>query len=287
MAIVTGTATDYKTMLADFITFITTNASLVSGGQNWSVLRTVTASGHNDHLLRGPGLAGTDQIHVRLQSAEAGSNYGWNCNGFVSYNSALANDVQPGSSPVVGMALRNATIPYWFLANGRRFMIIAKVSTYYMSLYGGFILPWATPAEYPYPLYVGGSHVDATTQNYTLATAAVGSFWKPAAGCAYLRDTAGAWLEVDANFAGDAMIFPYAFEILQAAHADGSRAVWPCILIKNTAPTNIFGVLDGVHGLQYTGVSAEDTFTLGGKANTVFPSVYMTTKWSYAGITQE
>lgn len=293
MAIVTGTSPDYKTLLADFITFITTNASLVSGSQQWTVLRTVASGGHNDHLLRRPGLAGTDQIHVRLRSVESGANYGWDCNGFVSYNSVLANDAQPGISPVCGMALHNASIPYWFLANGRRFMIIAKVSTYYMSLYGGFILPWATPAEYPYPLYVGGSHQSGTSHNYTQATGVVGSFWNPATACAYIRDTAGTWIETAGHnntsspSTIDGIMWPYAFNIAQAAHADGSRALWPCVLIKRVAPTNIFGVLDGVQALQYTGVAAEDTFTSGGKSHTVFPTVYMSDKFSYAGLVME
>lgn len=293
MSIVTGTSADYKTLLADFITFLTTDASLVSGGQQWSVLRTVTSGGHNDHLLRGPGLSGGDQIHIKLKSAESGTNYGWECNGFVSYNSVLSNDAQPGISPPCGMALRDTSMPYWFLANGRRFMVIAKVSTYYMSLYGGFILPWATPAEYPYPLFIGASHASAVGSNYTTATQNVGSFWDLAPNCGWLRDTAGDWLEVQSHNSsgafpgGECIMFPYASDIGQTEHADGSRAVWPCVILKYNAPTGIFGVLDGVQGLQYTGVGAEDTFTLGGKSHIVFPSVYRSDKFSYAAIVLE
>lgn len=287
MSISTGTATNYITMLADFVSFLTADSALVTAGQNWSVLRTDTVGSHNDHLLRGPGLAGTDQIHIRLRSDSSGSNYGWTCQGFVSYNSAQTNASQPGISPSCGMALRNDTIPYWFLANGRRFMIIAKVSTYYMSLYGGFILPWATPAEYPYPMYVGGSHQTAISHNYTTASTAVGSFWKPAGNCGWLRDTAGAWLETRGDWSGDAATYPYAFNLAITQHADNSRSVWPCVLFRHTTPNNIFGVLDGVQGLQHINVGAEDTFTLSGSPHTVFQSVYLATKWSYAALKME
>lgn len=287
MSIVTGSSPDYKTMLADFISFLTTNAELVSAEQNWSVLRTDVVSTHNDHLLRGPGLAGTDQIHVRLRSDSSGSNYGWTCQGFVSYNSALTNSNQPGISPTCGMALRNDTIPYWFLANGRRFMVIAKVSTYYMSLYAGFFLPWATPAEYPYPMYVGGSHQSAISHNYTTTSSVVGSFWKPAASCAYLRDTAGAWLQVTDTHSEDCAVYPYAFNLALTQNAEGAMAVWPCVLFKRSTPKNIFGVLDGVEAMQYINNGAENTFTLTGKPYTVFPTVHLATKWAYAALLME
>jgi hypothetical protein len=50
-------------------------------------------------------------------------------------------------------------MPYWFRANGRSFSFGVKVSTSFEGGYLGFILPYATPSQYPYPLAVGGSLV--------------------------------------------------------------------------------------------------------------------------------
>ena len=41
-------------------------------------------------------------------------------------------------------------MPYWFIANGRRFIVIVRVSSVYQSAYAGFILPYHLPNTF-YP----------------------------------------------------------------------------------------------------------------------------------------
>lgn len=53
----------------------------------------------------------------------------------------------------------NTLMPYWFAASGRSLRFGVKVATSYEGGYLGFILPYGSPNQYPYPLAVGGSLV--------------------------------------------------------------------------------------------------------------------------------
>lgn len=289
MALATGTASNYQDLLARLITFLTTDSNLVAALQNWTVVRTVTAGGENDHLIRGPGYAGTDNIYLRILSANAGGNYGFTLHGFVSYNSLVANSGQPGISPPVGMALWNSSIPYWFVADGRRFIIIAKVSTYYMTMHGGFYLPYATPAAAPYPMFIAGSHVDATSLPYTTASQVVGSIWDAATDCAYVRHMDGSWVMCAVHNSSGSYntgnIWPYDAYYGLVAAPDNSLAGWPISLSSVVSGNpHTYGEIDGILGLPYDGLSAEDTFTQDGANHIVIPSVYRTTVRSFAGV---
>lgn len=299
MAYETGTATNYQDLLAKLITFLTTNSDLVTAGQEWSVLDTVAvtngAVGDLSHLLRGPGLSGTDEVHVRIysQGFTAGDSFGFGCQGFVSYNPSVHHGIQPGFSEYLGMALWNSTIPYWFIANGRRFIIVAKVSTVYTSLYAGFYLPYATPSEMPYPIIVAGSHEDAVAHRWSVADHNVGGFFDPSDGNAYLRHNDGTWLPF-ANYINgnggsrqtlsDHCIYPYDIDLQLRENFDGSRPLIPCVLHSNYSGGNAYGELDGVFFTSGFGLGSEDTITESGDTHLVVQSVYRTTRLSYAAI---
>lgn len=295
MAYESGTATSYTDLLAKLITFLTTNATLVSASQNWTVLNTTTVgTGENSHLLRGPGLAGADEIHVRLYGSSDAANdkYGIGCQGFVSYNSSLAHGSQPGISAFTGMALWNSSIPYWFVANGRRFIVVAKVSTTYSSLYAGFYLPYATPTEFPYPILVSGSHEDATTHRWSQSTHDVGGFWDPSDGNAFLRHNDGTWLTF-ANYSDSSgarnnstanNFYPYNTDLELRENIDGSYCLLPIVTHSNYSSGNVYGELDGVFFTTGYGVASEDTVTVGADTYLIVQSVYRTDRRSYAAI---
>lgn len=295
MAVATGTATNYTDLLARLITFLTTDATLVGLGQNWTVLSTTTTTtGENSHLLRGPGLSGSDQIHVRVygSSIATSDRFGFGAQGFVSYNSGLSHGDQPGASGYVGMGLWNSSIPYWFIANGRRFIVVAKVSTTYASLYAGFYLPYATPTEFPYPIAVMGSHEDATTHRWSQADFNVGGFWDPSSGNAALRHNDGAWVNLAnyqdnggarSNLTSDC-VWPYDVDLGLRENADGSYTLLPVIPHSNYSTGNVYGELDGVFFTSGFGVGSEDTVTIGGDTYLIVQSVYRTDRRSYAAI---
>jgi hypothetical protein len=130
-------------------------------------------------IFQAPGNAGTDEIYTGLRS-EYDSVNGWYnlfLNGFTGYDSDIVDFFdQPGALPgysatnpmVVPMIpCWNSSIPYWFAADGRSFRIAVKVSTSFEGGYLGFITPYATPSQYPYPLAVGGSLIPDESQRDT------------------------------------------------------------------------------------------------------------------------
>jgi len=120
-------------------------------------------------ILKALGNSGLDEIYTGIR-AEYDSAAGWYnlfMNGYTGYD---ANEPswfnQPGALPGYGaqytratpmVPLWNTTMPYWMVASGRSFRFCIKVGTNYEGGYLGFILPYATPNQYPYPLAVGGS----------------------------------------------------------------------------------------------------------------------------------
>lgn len=217
MSTSSGTATDYIDLLAKLRTFLTTDTTLVSLGQNWTELHTnatpytrvdfgQTNTVEFETYLRAPGLSTTEEIFVQLQAfTNAGTGiFNWRLRGAVGYISANDWFHQPGASPDAFLYLWNAAIPYWFIANGQRVIVAAQVSAEYESMYLGKFLPDATPGQYPYPLFIGGGGADATPLGGTQgndATAANlahsdvsnfhAAFFDPA--CAFICDLNGVW----------------------------------------------------------------------------------------------
>lgn len=300
MAYVTGTATGYADYYNKLITFLTTNSSLVAAGQQWEVLTNNMAGQTLDdsHLLRGPGLSAIDQIHIRIgRDSNPGADiYGITSQYFVSYNPSFNQSLQPGQSNAVGMALWDNPMPYWFIANGRRFICIAKVSTVYTSMYCGFYLPYSTPSELPYPILVLGSHDDAITYRWSTANHAVGGFWDPSSGNGYARDGSGAELGVanyingtggSRQFSGSTAIWPYDVDLQLRENYDGTQSLLPTIFHTNYNGGNVYGELQGVFFTSAFGLGSEDTVTIDSKTYLIVQSVYRTDRRSYAAILLE
>mgnify|MGYP003403914263 CR=1 len=120
-------------------------------------------------IFKAVGNAGSDEIFTGIRS-EYSSADGWYnlfLNGFTGYD---VNEnswfKQPGCIPDASQATAyripmipcwNTTMPYWFVASGRSFRLAVKISTNFEGGYMGFLLPYATPSQYPYPLAIGGS----------------------------------------------------------------------------------------------------------------------------------
>lgn len=141
----------------------------------WSALLLLQADGTvanqfgSEVLFKARGNAGADAIYTGIRS-EYDDTAGWYnlfLNGYTGYDPSEQSwfrqpgalpGFESGSSRVVPMVpCWNSAMPYWFAASGRSFRMGLKVSTVYEGAYLGFILPWATPGQYPYPLAVGGS----------------------------------------------------------------------------------------------------------------------------------
>lgn len=169
MAVSQGTATNFVDFYNKLRDFLTTNSTLVSLGQNWTQIagNTGTLTIDDTITVRGPGLSGADQIRVRLKPVYSvvDNRYNLELVGVPNWNPALDQESQFNMSAPVYIHLWNSSMPYTFVASGRRFVAVAQVTSVVQACYAGFILPYALPAEYPYPMAIGGSS-NVSTFNY-------------------------------------------------------------------------------------------------------------------------
>jgi hypothetical protein len=164
MAYITGTASDHINLWDTLLDFLQNNTDLVAAGQNWSV-----AWQHPDYatttqqlVLEGPGLSGADKVLVGLWRRD----YLWQTDESVIALNGMTGIIPTATSwgehvNVLGytpyMFLDTNPMQYWMVANGRRFVVVVRISTVYLAMYGGLYMPYATPQAYPYPLFIGGS----------------------------------------------------------------------------------------------------------------------------------
>ncbi len=155
MAFKTGQATDYADLLEQLVAFVT-DPTQMGQGNAWTALRHIAG---DQAILEGPGSSGTDGIVVGAQlfHDDGGQYYNWRLLGATGFdtNQPFAN--QPGAMTGPVLPLWNAGIGYWFVASARRIIVVAQVSTVFVTAYLGFLDSYATPDQYPYPLVVGGS----------------------------------------------------------------------------------------------------------------------------------
>lgn len=222
MAYETGTATDHADLWDRFMSFITTDPELVALGQNWDIVWGSDSNSDADDaslgvVLRGPGLADDASVYIAMRRDDAniaGDVSTWymrGCTGVIE--SAAAYNLHVNTTPyAVKMFTRPNTMRYWFMASGRRFIIVVQVGTVYEAMYGGFFLPYADPTVYTYPLFIGGSagsggNTEATSHTsvaddhslfpFSNSNSLTGSTgYMPSA---WMLDPSGAWLKVSKN----------------------------------------------------------------------------------------
>lgn len=126
-------------------------------------------------ILKARGNSGTEAIYtgIRCEYEAAAGWYNLFMNGYTGFDpNEQSWFKQPGALNGYGAQYTCAvpmvpcwdtTMPYWFVASGRSFRFAVKVSTSYEGGYLGYILPYATPGQFPYPLAVGGSLVPNST----------------------------------------------------------------------------------------------------------------------------
>jgi hypothetical protein len=127
----------------------------------WENKRTVTGSSA-EYIWRAPGNDDTNSIYVGVQRfLDVSGDYdNLRLCGMSGFNSGLTFLNQPNAlhdgQPFLCL-LRTGSMPYWFVASGRRVVIVVKASTVYQSAYMGFIDTYGNPSQFPYPLAIGGS----------------------------------------------------------------------------------------------------------------------------------
>jgi hypothetical protein len=318
MAWTSGTSTNASDLFNKLITFLTTNASLVAAGEAWTLLRrdTFTADTKRDLAeLRGPGSSAGDAIYVQISlladaAAPAYSIRVLGSQSWLSSTPIINPESQPGSIQsgagslgiLPRMPIFNSAISYWFIANGRRFMVVAKSSAYWGSLYAGFLMPYATPSQYPYPLFIGAN--TSRGDNYQSADLDIAgsALWRNdgefSAFGAGLLQPSGGWIgtnRFDSTYTGRTWPWAMSLEARKISLGrfelgaltqlpSGESPLLPAILYNaaSTMPFTIWGELQGVYAVPGFGVAAGDTVTASGKSHLVVQAASSTNAARFA-----
>ena len=163
-------------------------------------------------LLQGSG-SGADEIYVGIRTftftVEGAKN--WELAGMTGFDTTQEWQGQPGispgrwdnQSPAGGcfVPLRDVAMNYWMSINSRRIIFVVQAGSTYHSGHLGFIDPFATSTQYPYPLYIAATSSEPT-RTADSADAGQGGFPDPVAdgaadlGPGNLRTPSGAWRKV-------------------------------------------------------------------------------------------
>jgi hypothetical protein len=291
----TLTAGDTAWVSGDTITFVLTAP--------WVALRAVAGT---EYIWQAPGNAGTDQILVgaSIFSNVGADYYNWRLGGFTGYASGNVFTNQPGGMTGPILPLWNSNIPYWFVADGKRVIVVAKVSTVFESCYLGFIDPYPSPGQWAYPMAVGGMMAFA----YEPAATSVSWRWSyagnghhaffvgfpgdavDAASSLRIRKPDGTWRGFGNSFAASAAypgaLWPAASGMTDLRpNLDGTYPMFPVLCTEHDGTTaNVFGELAGVMATTGHLNAAENTIAVGRETWLVIQNAHRTTKTDYAAL---
>jgi hypothetical protein len=204
---------------------------------------------------------------------------------------------QPGAITdyPAGMPLWNYAIPYWFFANGRRIIVVAKVGTSYETAYLGLMLPYATPQEHFYPMFVGGTQTAYSGRNRDVQHDGHRAFFNPwfysdINSAAALIWTPSVWARVS-NTSGNyyCKSFPYFMNDsrLFGQTLDGGYIVMPVQFYQprlEESGRHFFGALDGVYYVSGMNNAAENVITVAGEDYLVIQNCHRTAWNEHAAI---
>ncbi|GBL46213.1 phage protein [Sulfuriferula multivorans] len=271
-------------------------ASGMIAGERWVDDRWIDGATTQEWLTHAPGLAGTDAIYGGVYSSQdsGAPYYRWQIGANIGYVGGNDFFSQPGRLPAgqnfPGVTLANTAMPYWLVASGRRLVLVAKVGTVYEAMYLGFILPYATPGQYPYPLFVGGSLTGSAGWLSSLTGPDHRHFVDPGnftssstSSMSRLRDTSGRWAifmnrsgtsEIYTTDTGSTSYYDGSLPALREA-LTGEYALLP-ISLKETylGISNVYGEFDGCYWISGFGNAAENTITIGADNYLVVQNVY-------------
>jgi hypothetical protein len=282
----------------------------VAAGQNWEekIYQEVPGvSGQYETILRGPGLADDDDIYVGIRTRQSvpSDYYNWTIGGYTGFDAGLTFTTQPGyfAGTWPQVYLTNNAIKYWFVANGRRFVVVAKVSTVYEMCYMGLILPYLPSTILPYPLLIAGCGITSAlrwsdTSNghnhgimYPMSPeTSVESALLNATSCTRFYD--GGWKGLQTMYGSSftatsaRALWPYSTPSVYtvgnlATNIDGSYTLFPIIPHQVSPTGEAYGELDGCYQVSGYNNAVENIVTVDGYDHLVVQNVYRTTRSSY------
>ena len=195
------------------------NVAVTGGSGTGAVTLTVTwadaLTQDSDFILNGNG-AGADDIFVGIRTYNDTSVFNWELAGFTGFDAGLTWENQASISigrndnqvagiiggsfvPVANTSAQSVT--YWFQVDSYSITMVMRNGTSYTSGHMGWLNPFGTASEFPYPLFVGGSTADPA-QSISDTDVSFSGFSDPIVyvaninGPCQYRTPAGAWVNV-------------------------------------------------------------------------------------------
>ncbi|MFX0194596.1 MAG: hypothetical protein ACFFCW_00615 [Candidatus Hodarchaeota archaeon] len=280
-------------------------------------------NGNGDYelIIMAPGSSGEDEIYVGIQTYfnAGGDYYNWRLQGYTGYSTQADFGTQPGAIPDLStnrtpsILLWDNELDYWLVANGRRYVLVVKVSTVYELAYQGFLMPYGLPNQIPYPIAVGGTcpAEDADQKRWSSIDYLHRAFFDPA-GDVYtnhstLKILHGSWLGVN-NWQSETVwnvsglnVWPYMHSDYSSSpyfppnrhwaalemNLDGSYPLFPIIICGDSPHKNFYGEFQGLFAVPGEQIAAEDKITISGTDYIVFQNCFRTSPNDYCALKLE
>lgn len=266
------------------------------------------------YIWQAPGNDGTSQIYagVHLFERADADYFNWEVASLDGYNSSSRFYNQPGIERKGYLPLWNASIPYWFIANGRSAIILAKVNAQYeVAILGEGFDPYFSPGQWPYPVGLGCSLAfgdslptwessswrwSNSSNSHRLPTHSdsLGDS-DPVPATRYqlrARNLDGSWSGYEATVNDSPastpgptrhLVWPFRCGVsLYDVDLDGSYTLWP-IMLCHAAP-NILGQLSGIAAVAGQGLSAETLIRKGVVDWIVIPNITRTDRDDFVAV---
>lgn len=205
-------------------------------------------------IIRGPGGGGPPFWVGISRTAERLFIYGMT--GFVTSNALLS---QPNISAARHLPLKNKPFRYHIVANARRVIVAAAPGPWYNTIYAGYIIPYATVADFQYPLFIGGR--PSASSQFDVAEAQV---WWAADNNSntsrIFRLPGGSWAISEISLAP-------LFDSLAANHPPllgGAIQADPIMIYQSSPTKGVYGELDGIYLIHRDHNADRSIITIGG-----------------------
>ena len=240
-----------------FIAFLKTTLE----AEGWTTNRYDTSTDTHELLMAAPGYTGPDgdvNAYVGFRSYEsvASDYYNVSVAGFTGYVADNTFVTQPGYVES-GVPAHNQRIDYWVTVNDRRVAFGLKVGTpVYESAYVGFMLPYATPRQFPYPLVCGGMLTGVPATRFSDTSHSIP--YKGNRANFKLRGVSGSYLQPYTH--------PWGNGRLAGSHGIRPTDTYyplPRVVLYDSGP-NVYGELDGIHYITGFDNLVENTLVIDG-----------------------
>jgi hypothetical protein len=263
-------------------------------------------------IWKAPGNDGDEEIFCGAHAFERQDSdyFNWELSAQDGYVAGEGWRGQIGHHGKQYIPLWDESIPYWFIVNGRRVIVIAKIDIQYEVAYLGLHDPYFSPDQLPYPMALGGSMAhgpvipiwwtdvwrwsNATTKHRAFTHSDPGNPSTVYPEHMQLRARAwdGSWIGFEATNqdsisatppADRGIVWPYRCGLsLVDPNLDGSYSLWPVMLVDGTP--NTLGQLSGVACVSGQGVTAETLIRIGSIDWMVVPNINRTDRDDFLAI---